>query len=582
MKRAGTQRPSALTQSRVRVVLRKESTANMTLHRRNSKLPSSFCRILTHYFRSDKVSSEVTNQIESLRDSFEKESERHRKEEKKESERHRKEKREVMQRQIQQDRKLDAILKAIAKFAPEINLEMERENHLPVKSEDDTSVSVQPSIEGSDDSGEIDDQLKRDISIRETVHRPRSERSIPPVDPTYFNDLALNIDSGAPKKYYSGEDTYGDAAIPANDGRDTDVIPFRHTTGSHYVLQWRSVIKLWKGALVKPESVEKFDPYTMEMNRGIVHLHGTGQGYEKVSMDVNYTRETTGSISGSDSSDSAPSPIVEKSWGVIGNSPDPEPPLHRFNPHDLKPDRSPPFDDNTVRTLAKAYMETLNIMHPIITKHGLEQLTRLFLKEIAVGRKNHHDSNVVAASFLGHEKKRKRDSPSIQTIVADDIRLPYTMSTATMLLVLALGKICNHKQTVPAPPPAPDAPAAASPPSITFSQSPSPAQRSATLPHSRTVRPSPSSSLPSHESSSETHSGLRYPHDVKNVDVIPGLAYFALAANILGDHEGENNLQMVQACLLAGLYHGQLGRPLQSYSYIYRAGVCMQWILPQS
>lgn len=468
----------------------------------------------------------------------------------------------------------------MSKFAPEVNSAIKRQRRVPMKSEeDDTGTSLQPSIEGPDDSEEIDDQLKRDASIRQTVHRPRSEQPTSPVDTTYFKELALDIDTGAPKKYYGGEDTYGDGVI-SYDRVKADVIPLRHTTGSHLVLQWPSVIQLWQGALVKPESVEKFDPYAIEMARGIVHLHGTGQGYEQVSLDVNYIRETTSSHSDSDNSDAAPSPIAEKSWGTIGTSPDLEPQslYTRWNPHDLKPDRSPPFDETTVRHLAKVYMETLNIMHPIITKYGLEQLIKLFLKEIAAKNKTRKEGNIVAG-YAGHGGKRKRDSPSTIVASADDIRLPYTMSTATMLLILALGKICDHKQPIPAPPDAPDAPAVASPQSITWSQSPSPAQRPAKLPHRRTTLPPPSPGLPAHDSSSEKP---RYPNDVRNVDVIPGLAYFALAANILGDHEGEYNLQMVHACLLAALYHGQLGRPLQSYSYIYRAGICIKCILPES
>ena len=521
---------------------------------------------LTRYCGSDKVSSEVTNQIDSLRHLIEKDrraQERDRKTQEKE--------RKAL------DQKFDMILQAIGKMSPEAEFVVRRDK--PMKSEEeDTGASVQPSIEDGDDSEEIDDRPTRDVSMQDTVLR-RKERSVPPVDATYLNEIAKDIDTGAPKQYYvhGGEDTFGDAV---KESSGNDVIPLRHTTGSHYVLQWPSVMKVWQGASVKPESVRKFDPYTLEMDRGILHLHGTGQGYEQVSLDVNYTRETPSSVSGSDSPESVASPIVEKSWGLIGSSPDPETKLHaRHNPHDLRPDRSPPFDETTVRRLANVYMTTMNIMHPIITKYGLEQLIRLFLKEVAAKKGTRSEGRAVAG-FTRHSGKRKWDSDATVINSPDDIRLPYTMSTATMLLILALGKICEWKEPVPAPPAAPDGPAAVSPPSITFSQSPSPGQRPAQLPKKGKGRPLPSAGHT--DSSSDVHSGQKYPADVKNVDVIPGLAYFALAANILGDHDGENSLQMVQACLLAGLYHGQLGRPLQSYNYIFKAGVCMHWIMPQS
>lgn len=470
-----------------------------------------------------------------------------------------------------QDRKLDAILKVMAKFNPELEPVMDRENHVHMKSEEEEgNTSVQPSIEGGDDSEEVDDRLSRDVSIR------RREPS-PPVKTTYINELASNIEPASKEFYGSGEDTFGDA-VPA-DKDDRSIIPLRHTTGSHYVLQWPSVTRLWKGALIKPESVRKLDPYAMEKDRGILHLHGTGEGYERASKDAEDDSNDSTTSSVSQTAVSAPSPTVEKSWGMIGGSPVPEPEVtSRFNPLHLKPDRSPPFDEKTVRHLAGVYMDTLNIMHPIVTKDGLQQIIAFFLKEISANKKT-HDENV-HASFVG-SGKRKRDSPYTHTTLADDIRLPYTMSTATMLLILALGRICDHKSAIPSPPTPPDAPAVASPQSITFSQSPSPAHRPAQLPSKRQGKSSAAGNLNSQDQAPKPI-GPQYPPGVKNVDVIPGLAYFALAANILGDHEGEYNLQMVQACLLAGLYHGQLARPLQSFSYIYRAGVCLQWVLPHS
>jgi hypothetical protein len=50
-----------------------------------------------------------------------------------------------------------------------------------------------------------------------------------------------------------------------------------------------------------------------------------------------------------------------------------------------------------------------------------------------------------------------------------------------------------------------------------------------------------------------------------NLDIIPGLAYYAYATNILGNMQGGNNLRHVQAALLAALYAGQLAYPIQSH-----------------
>jgi hypothetical protein len=65
----------------------------------------------------------------------------------------------------------------------------------------------------------------------------------------------------------------------------------------------------------------------------------------------------------------------------------------------------------------------------------------------------------------------------------------------------------------------------------------------------------------------------------RNLDVIPGLEYFALASDIMGSHLGGYNLKHVYVFLFAGLYHGQLGRVIESWSYINIACLKMHTIL---
>ena len=57
----------------------------------------------------------------------------------------------------------------------------------------------------------------------------------------------------------------------------------------------------------------------------------------------------------------------------------------------------------------------------------------------------------------------------------------------------------------------------------------------------------------------------------RNVDVIPGLAYFARATEILGTLQGEFGLSNIQANLLASLYCGQLCSSLESWSWLSQA-----------
>jgi hypothetical protein len=55
------------------------------------------------------------------------------------------------------------------------------------------------------------------------------------------------------------------------------------------------------------------------------------------------------------------------------------------------------------------------------------------------------------------------------------------------------------------------------------------------------------------------------------MDVIPGLAYFAVAAGILGELPGGGDVAHIQANLLAGLYMGQLARIIASHFFISNA-----------
>lgn len=62
----------------------------------------------------------------------------------------------------------------------------------------------------------------------------------------------------------------------------------------------------------------------------------------------------------------------------------------------------------------------------------------------------------------------------------------------------------------------------------------------------------------------------------RNMDVIPGLDYFAYATDIIGGQLAGTSLRHIHAHILAGLYHGQLGRVMESYAHIKEAGMALQ------
>jgi hypothetical protein len=64
-----------------------------------------------------------------------------------------------------------------------------------------------------------------------------------------------------------------------------------------------------------------------------------------------------------------------------------------------------------------------------------------------------------------------------------------------------------------------------------------------------------------------------------NVDRIPGLAYWTLASQILGEWIGERSLPWLQANILAGLYWGQIGKVLKSHSHLKIAADVMNELM---
>ena len=158
-----------------------------------------------------------------------------------------------------------------------------------------------------------------------------------------------------------------------------------------------------------------------------------------------------------------------------------------------------------------------------------------------------------------HEASHFWDSP--KTIY------PFrSISSAIVLLVMALGSICLHKTKLP-----------------DVTQCFSSENENVNSPVARNGYPSspiqnsPVSRRPSVEGNHRKVDRTK----LRNADLIPGLDYFGLATAIIGNQLSGNRLPHVHANILAGLYHGQLGRVLESHAYIHQACSSLQIILSE-
>lgn len=368
-----------------------------------------------------------------------------------------------------------------------------------------------------------------------------------------------------------------------------------HTTAAHRLLCWPSI----RAAFSKPTTSSLSDDYVMkyEERKGVLRVYGRGEGQDTGDGGHPSPAASTASPRSEEGSEVRSPPPSEGLWGSgfadaatareVGG---------------LGRDGRLVVDGHTLDRLLKLYLENIHILHPFLDKNTLTKMVKRFSMDHNPGthlkwaRFDGAPPGAPAAfEGLGEPtthplKSAKRKHSDTQypgaglelvSPTAPSAPLPHfqrAISTAIVLLVMALGKICEWRAPLPGPVsdvgkenptarPSPFSPFASN------SESASPLS----------VRPSPSSSTPMVSNPSIIPSGIplrepisKPPGDdpsagLRNVDVIPGLAYYAYATDILGNCHGGNDLSHVQANLLAALYAGQLARAFESWAWIHSA-----------
>lgn len=363
-------------------------------------------------------------------------------------------------------------------------------------------------------------------------------------------------------------------------------IPPNHTTLAAFLLKWEPIEALVQ-SILDAENVKYINefPIRQEERRGLLRIWGRGEGMDSSRVDREAIRDAGVMEIQDDISESgAPSPA--DCWGGISGSP---------GPIDGKPVITTQILDFTeahVWKYVQSFQDNIQNMHPLIIPRELNAMVKLFLDSLQQNPKQPKNpvAKFVAATPSETGSKRKRspapDSADSASMTPKTGRPTFqrSINNALVLLVLALGKICLNKDKIPDVVPVseplhgspvarngyPASPIHSSspshPPQTPLTGAPSPREGSAD-------RPSPSrrSSFQSGGQAAKAGVSLR-----RNMDVIPGLDYFAYATDIMGGQLAGTSLRHIHAYLLAGLYHGQLGRVLESYAYIKEAGYALQ------
>jgi Fungal Zn(2)-Cys(6) binuclear cluster domain len=343
------------------------------------------------------------------------------------------------------------------------------------------------------------------------------------------------------------------------DSEATNSLPHSHTTAAQNLLLWPSI---------KGFGLESNPDYVMneEESRGLLRLYGRGEGHDKTD---------TGQIAASPAADSAssartddsPSPPAESLWGYGFRAPYPSHyGGHGDHPGGLNLDGSPNYESELVDKYFDSYMRHIYILHPFLDKKAMKDHVNWFKSQYSPHRQ-------------GLSRKRKHEGDDSPNLAYEPHRPPQgshtigverSVRSAMVLLVLALGMICEHKAPLPASPPAPST-------ATVMTSAPTP--RSSNSDPFSPIPASPYQQMGARSKPWAANIPERHESEKKNVDVIPGLAYYNVACDILGGLRGGYDLSHVQAALLAGLYMGQIAQVNASHDWITHAGKACQVLI---
>lgn len=395
-----------------------------------------------------------------------------------------------------------------------------------------------------------------------------------------------------------------------NDGPDhtkLNDIAVEHNTAAQKLFRWPSIKRLLEKSRLKESERDENFVMDFELRKGPMRLYGRGQGQESdqsFRLGANAASPAASTSSGPSDEGASPASSADSFWGY-GINPYLGDVRTDSNAGGLNSNNTLRLDGKTIDSLLHSYILHIHIMHPFLDEGNLTRIMDNFKRRYGLAGPTAGNVNIDAlrdpnAVFARPVKRKASDG---QFFVNDSTPVSTTQSststpllerspnTAMVLLILALGKICDHREPLPGPVPVNPAdrstyPArSSSPQSGLFGQSPS---DSSSIRHSPTSSshsmvnpsaPSPTIGLLRQNHRSPRSSVGELPPQVRNLDVIPGLAYYAQATDILGNLTGSTSLIHVQCCILAGLYSGQLANSIESLGWIQNAARTLLVIL---
>jgi len=385
------------------------------------------------------------------------------------------------------------------------------------------------------------------------------------------------------------------AEVERLESEEKEKVPSNHKTGVQNLMGWNHIKELFERVGITNSNYV----WQMERDRGLLRIYGQGEGpdlgdgahdRDDYPTPVSNAASPRVAMPGTlmDETGSNASSPQDGIWGYGSSTPMSRSTSEFKQPSSgnvggLLPHGRLNLEANEIRRLRDTYYRRMHTMHPFLDPERLNQMIEKFIQKYSpTGTTSSPASSFVASApsqvtgsqhsphaFKTVNAKRRHDGSSVGTPDSGDLagsrtpKLEHTISNAIVLLVLAIGKICEHTDHLPPVVPSrrqrthvnAGLVASPTPSNITISSIISPSN------DGRTVVASP-------RGYAEGVACGRLP---KNADVLPGLAYYAKASDFLGNVNGGTDVSHGQAKLLAGLYMGQLGRAKESWKWIHEA-----------
>jgi hypothetical protein len=363
-------------------------------------------------------------------------------------------------------------------------------------------------------------------------------------------------------------------------------MPVEHTTAAHKLLSWPSIKNL-----LYPREYDEDYVMKLEEQRGLIRVYGRGEG-DDTSEDRTLPTQLSSSYSSSGWEETHAHRASPSSPGTQSTHPSGFP--QKLQDKGVDELGTMWADPDTIRRYHRSYLEHIHKLHPFLDQSDLDKKIEMFIKFHCLPKTS--GSTPTGTGDMPRGAKGKRSCDTLQGAACDfptsagvrteatSRRIEKSLDNAVLLLVLALGSICEVGAPVPGPitdnPPDFRQEWIPGPPTRTVL---SPAESDMILPVQGRIYtpqavpyPSPADDRKSVRGQSASVPANQH---LRNVDVIPGLSYYAYATQILGALQGANCLPHVQAALLAGLYAGQLAHPFQSHGWIYQAARACQVLI---